>query len=492
MWIVQQSTRGVRFLLCKTISSNLGGYENTTNTWDGNLDMTTSEYPWPDTPHVNLGRRIVGQLQQAGHEAWFVGGAVRNWLLGQPIGEVDIATAATPEDVASLFRTCLHVGAHFGVIIVVEEKMHFEVATFRSEGGYIDRRHPDSVRYGSCEEDYQRRDFTVNAIYYDPVNATVYDPADGLLDLRAKLLKTVGEADRRFDEDALRLLRAVRFAAYYGLELEGKTRDAIPDHTHLLSKISAERVADELIRILSGPQPGRAMHMMSELGIWGVIMPEVERMRGCEQPPEFHPEGDVFVHTAMVLDRLREAWDDEPPAELVLAALLHDIGKPETQIQDDRIRFPRHHAMGAKTAEYICRRLKLSTQVVERVAELVHGHMQFIDVKKMKRSKLLRFLDRKIFGQHLALHRADCLASHGIMDNYEFCVQQLDDLENTRGQEALLPPPLITGNDLIAENYQPGPLFSEILELVRDEQLDGNLSSREEALTWIRQRLDRS
>lgn len=438
-------------------------------------------------------REIVRRLADAGHQACFVGGFVRNWLLGQPIEDIDIATSATPDEVACIFRMAKSVGAHFGVMLVTSDGHVFEVATFRSEGGYVDRRHPAQVRFGRLDEDVCRRDFTVNAMYYDPLAACVIDLAGGRADLEARVLRTVGEAGQRFAEDALRLMRAVRFAVRYGLAIEPQTREAIVEHAAGLAGISAERVAEELGRILTGPNPGRAMTLMSELGLWRHVIPEIEAMHGCRQPPNFHPEGDVFVHTALVLDHLRETWladhaGQEPPLELALAALLHDVGKPPTfsQAEGDRIRFNEHQSIGAEMADAICRRLRLSNTLRARVCDLVAGHMRFMDAQRMKLSRLRQFLGQERFALHLALHRADCLASHGKLDNYEFCLSERERLAGEDAAQALLPPPLIDGHDLKAMGLTPGPVFAELLEAVREEQLEGHLVTRDDALAWVR------
>jgi len=444
--------------------------------------------PWPDGPLVAQAGAVVRALQEAGHEAYFVGGAVRNWALGLPLKDIDIATSAPPEAVAALFDESRSVGAHFGVMLVHREAFTFEVATFRAEGSYVDHRRPGEVRYGSLGEDYVRRDFTVNAMYYDPVAARLIDPAGGQADLARRLLRAVGDPDRRFAEDALRLLRAVRFAVRYDLEIEPATAEALRAHAPTLREISLERIADELVRILTGPHPGRAMRLMDELGLWPGVIPEIEPMHGCQQPPNFHPEGDVFVHTALVLDHLALAWPGEPPAELALGALLHDVGKPPTFEEDgDRIRFPEHQRVGAEMADRIGRRLRLSNRLRETVVELVGDHMRFMDAPRMKRSTLRRFLGRPDFDLHLALHQADCLASHGNLDNYYFCIELRKKIAEEDRQAALLPPPLIGGRDLIALGLKPGPTFKKLLDAAREEQLEGKLHTREEALAWIKE-----
>jgi poly(A) polymerase len=329
-------------------------------------------------------------------------------------------------------------------------------------------------------------------MYYDPVNGRLVDPAEGRRDLERRLLRTVGNPHHRFEEDALRLMRAVRFAVRYELDLEPSTQEAIRAHAPTLREISMERIADELLRILTGPHPGRAMHLLSALGLWPFIIPEIEAMHGCEQPPNFHPEGDVFIHTAMVLDFLKDAWAGPPPAELALAALLHDVGKPPTFTIEDRIRFPEHQRVGAEMADRIGRELRLSNRQREQVVELVAHHMRFMDVPRMKRSTLRRFLGRPDFDLHLALHKADCLGSHRNLDNYFFCIEKRRELAEEDRSEALLPPPLVGGNDLIALGLKPGPPFKELLEAVREEQLEGRLKSREEALEWLRTRLRRA
>ena len=491
---------------------------------------------WLDGPLIEGSTEIVRALQAAGHQALIVGGAVRNWLLGEPIKDADVATSAPPETVAALFPEARAVGAHFGVMLVPRRGEWFEVATFRAEGGYVDHRHPSQVRYGTLEEDFKRRDFTINAMYYDPIAGRLVDLAGGRADLERRLLRTVGDPHQRFDEDALRLLRAVRFAVRYELALDPATREALRAAAPTLREISAERIAEELLRMLTGPRPGRVMELMAELGLWPFVIPEIEPMRGCEQPPNFHPEGDVFVHTALVLEKLGESWipgiveecgarsaergdeenaecgmrnaelinsedpqSDNPrsalraphsalPVPLALAGLLHDVGKPPTFMISDRIRFPEHQRVGAEMADEICKRLRLPNRLREQVVELVDNHMRFMDAPKMKTSKLRQFLGMANFDMHLALHRADCLGSHAQLDNYYFCIEKCRELAAQDAQAAVLPPPLAGGQELLALGLKPGPVFKELLDALREEQLEGHIQTREEAAAWLAER----
>ncbi|MEN6626609.1 MAG: CCA tRNA nucleotidyltransferase [Candidatus Sumerlaeia bacterium] len=455
-------------------------------------DLDQQLPPWPESALARTALGIVRRLQEGGHEGWFVGGAVRDWLLGEPLEDIDIATSAQPEVVQRLFPQTRAVGAHFGVVLVMVDGHTHEVATFRAEGSYVDRRRPESVRYGTLEEDWPRRDFTINAMYYDPVARRLLDPAGGRGDIERRRLATVGNPRTRFGEDALRLMRAVRFAARYGFEIEPETARAIKACAPHLKEISAERVADELIRIMTGPNPGRAMRLMSDLGLWAQFIPEIEAMRGCEQPANFHPEGDVFVHTALVLDSLREAWPGEPPPELALAALLHDVGKPPTfERGEDRIRFPEHQAVGAEMADAIGRRLKLSGRMRDEIRELVAHHMRFMDVRRMKRSTLRRLLGRCDFDLHLALHKADCLGSHNKLDSYEYCHRMRREIAEEDRERALIPAPFLDGKDLIDAGLRPGPAFGDILHEAHELQLEGELASRDEALAWLKRRAER-
>ena len=432
---------------------------------------------------------IVRRLQGEGHEAYFVGGCVRDWMLDLPVRDIDIATSAHPEQIKELFEKTNDVGAHFGVVLVSLGGGVHEVATFRAEGGYVDHRRPSEVRYGTLHEDFIRRDFTINAIYYNPLTLEIIDPADGSSDLREKVLRAVGDADLRFEEDALRLMRAVRFAARYGLTLHEGTREAIRRHAGTLTAISTERIAEELIKTLTGPAPGKAMRLFAELGLWEHILPEVTALIGCEQPPQYHPEGDVFVHTALVMDGIAErAGEAGPAAALALGGLLHDIGKPATFVLEDRIRFPGHAEVGATMAEGICRRLRLPTRMTEQVTALVANHMRFMDVQRMKRSTLRRFLAMPDFDLHLALHHADCSASHGQLDNHAFCVAQREAIEREEGEQRMMPAALINGEDLIELGMKPGPGFKVLLDEVMDEALEGRVTTREEALAWVRGR----
>lgn len=453
------------------------------------IEQRTELPAFPESDATRSALAIVKRLQNSGHEAWYVGGAVRNWLMREPLKDIDIATSARPDVVKTLLPAAKSVGAHFGVVLVTLDGHTHEVATFRSEGSYVDRRRPESVRYGTIEEDWRRRDFTINALYYDPIAGKIFDPADGRADIARRRLATVGNPNERFEEDALRLMRAVRFAARYDLEIEPETAAAIRTCAPYLSDISAERVADELIKIMTGPNPGRAMRMMSELGLWAEVIPEIEAMHGCEQPANFHPEGDVFVHTALVLDAIRASWPGEPPPELALAALLHDVGKPPTfEVGEDRIRFPEHQSVGANMADAIGQRLKLSGKMRDEISELVANHMRFMDVQRMGRSTLRRFLGREDFEFHLALHKADCLGSHNKLDNYEFCIAMRRRIAEEDREQALIPKPLVNGDDLIAMGLKPGPQFSKLLNEVHERQLEGEINNRDEALAWLRER----
>ncbi len=437
--------------------------------------------PLPDNPIVHAGREVVRRLQGAGHEAYFVGGCVRDWLLGIEPYDVDVATSAHPDEIQKIFEETREVGARFGVVLVVLSHAVIETAAFRTEGAYEDFRRPSEVRYGTLKEDAERRDFTINALYYDPINGKLVDFFAGALDLRRRVLRTVGNAHKRFEEDALRLIRAVRLAVRYDLEIEDRTRKAILAHGANLAQISRERVGEELIRILTGPKRGLAARMMSDLKLWNHVIPEIEALKGVEQGPDAHPEGDVFTHTCLVLDHL----PDDPDPALALGALLHDVGKPATMTRDEgRIRFIAHQKVGARMAGEICRRLKYSGELTGEVVNLVESHMRFMDVTRMKQSTLKRFLGQGDFQLHLDLHRADSLASHGDLDAWHFCVDQRRQLAVEHGEE-LLPKPLADGDDLLRLGLKPGPRFRQLLDELRDEQLEGRVLTREAALEFL-------
>ncbi|MCX7013997.1 MAG: CCA tRNA nucleotidyltransferase [Candidatus Sumerlaeota bacterium] len=435
-------------------------------------------------PKYQRALAIVKRLQGAGHRAVFVGGAVRNWLLGPAPKDYDVATSARPEEVLRFFPNSLTAGAHFGVVLVIDGGTQTEVATFRSDGEYLDYRHPTDVHFSTPEADARRRDFTINALFYDPIADEVLDYVGGRKDLEKRLLRAIGNPEDRFSEDALRLLRAVRFAMRFDLKIEPKTRKAIVRAAPLLERISAERVRDELTAILTGPHPGRALRMTSDLGLVDVALPEVAAMRGIPQPPDFHPEGDVFEHVARCLDALPPS----PTPALAFGLLLHDVGKPPTFEESDRIRFNRHAKVGAEMAEAICRRLRFSNDQRRRIVRLVADHMRFMDVPRMRRSTLRRFMAKPHFEEDLELHRADCLASHRNLDNYEFCLRVLGEL--AAESQAPTPPPLVTGDDLIALGLKPGPPFKKILREIHDLQLDGSITTREEALAQLKEIAD--
>ncbi len=423
---------------------------------------------------------IVERLRAAGHVAYFAGGVVRDSLLGRPVSDIDIATSAEPEAVERIFQKTIPVGRQFGVVIVVLGALSYEVTTFRSEGSYLDGRHPSKVAFSDALQDAYRRDFTVNALFMDPTSGEVLDYVGGRQDLEDGLLRTVGDPAARFEEDKLRVIRAIRFACRLGFRIEPATWAAVRAFAGRLRQVSWERVRDELLKIVTGPHPDRGMRLLLDSGILERILPEVAAMDGVEQPPEFHPEGDVFVHTCLML-----AQANQPSPTLAMAILLHDVGKPPTYTVRERIRFDGHDSIGAEMAETICRRLRLSNEQVENIVDLVRCHLRFIHVFDMRESTLKRFLRKENIRDHLELHRLDCLSSHRDLSAYHFCVAKLDELS----REQISPPPLLTGHDLIAAGLTPGPIFSQILGELEDLQLEGQVVSREAALEWLKGRL---
>ena len=437
---------------------------------------------------------IVRTLREAGYQAYFAGGCVRDLILGREPADYDVATDATPGQVMRLFPETYAVGAQFGVVLVpvpaearkdaagdVSPKADVvEVATFRSDLGYSDGRHPDRVHYSKTpREDVERRDFTINGLLLDPVTDEVLDYVGGRKDMEAGILRTIGEPERRFAEDKLRMLRAVRFAARFGYNIEPGTFAAIQNLAHQIHQVSRERVRDELTKMLTEGRAQRAFELLDETGLLPEVLPEITAMKGVQQPPEYHPEGDVFVHTLLLLGKL-------PPGcsrTLAWGALLHDVGKPPTfRVAPDRIRFDGHVEVGVKMAEEICNRLRFSGDDTEQILALVDNHMRFSQTDRMKESTLKKFLRLPRFEEHLELHKVDCLSSHGDLTSYHFAREKLA----TIPPEEIRPAPLITGDDLISAGYEPGPRFKQILSAVEDAQLEGRVQSKEEALEFVR------
>jgi poly(A) polymerase len=423
---------------------------------------------------------LARRLTAAGHKAFFAGGCVRDKLLDHVPVDYDIATSAVPSEVLKLFPGSNEVGAHFGVVIAKHGGHHIEIATFRTDGSYRDGRRPESVTFSTPLEDARRRDFTINGLFEVPETGEVIDYVGGMADLKAGVIRAIGDARARFNEDGLRLLRAVRFAARLGFTIEPETDNALRECAHLLDRISPERIRDEFSKILTSPRRRAGVEHLVETGLIRHFMPELLPMIGCEQPPEWHPEGDVFTHTMIMLEMLAP----DAPIELCLAVLLHDIAKPpcRTVDADGRIRFNGHDAMGAQMAETILRRLRYPNQVIADAVAMVARHMQFMNVQKMRVAKLKRFMAEPTFERELELHRVDCASSNGFTDNYEF----LQTKEAEFAAEPLIPPPLVTGRDLIKLGLQPGPRFKEILETIQNEQLEGRILEREEALELLR------
>ena len=438
---------------------------------------------------------IVRQLQTAGFAAFWVGGCVRDFLLGREPQDYDIATDARPEQIEKLFKRTIAVGRKFGVMVVVEDKRQFQVATFRAEADYKDGRHPEQVTFSNAQADAQRRDFTVNGIFYDPVAGKLHDWVGGEKDLHAKIVRTIGSPDERFAEDHLRLLRAVRFAAQLDFEIEPQTFAALKASAPRIRDISAERVRDELIKLFSPPHAARGLVLLRDSGLLEPVLPELAATISCEQSPGFHPEVTVFEHIRLMLEKL-----PPPPSlkssfgaaraheSLPWTVILHDIGKPVTAERDPQtgaIHFYEHEKIGAAMAEKILQRLRFPKKQIEEIVACVRQHMQFKDVKQMRKATLRRLLMRETFPLELELHRLDCLGSHGKLDHYEFLVVQAEELK----KKPTIRPPLLKGDDLIKLGMKPGPAMGALLAEIREKQLQDELKTPRQAKTWVKKQL---
>ncbi|HLG42269.1 MAG TPA: CCA tRNA nucleotidyltransferase [Planctomycetota bacterium] len=432
-------------------------------------------------PVSNLRETAIGvlkRLRQAGFESYFAGGCVRDRLLGKDPQDYDIATRAPPEEVERLFGKTVLVGKAFGVVKVLVDGVEVEVATFRAEGPYGDGRHPDWVKFSSAKEDVLRRDFTVNGMLEDPVAGQILDFVGGQADLKVGILRSIGDPAARFEEDKLRMLRAVRFEAQLGFAIEPETFDAVRALAPKLALVSRERVRDELRKILAGGRRASGLRRLIESGLMTQILPEITAMAGVPQPKEWHPEGDVLVHTLLAMEKL-----EAPSFEVAMGTLLHDVGKPPTlQMDGERPRFNQHERIGAEMAERICQRLRLSNEETQTVVYIVAGHMKFKDVAQMRDSTLRRFLSEPHFAALKEAHRADVLASNGDLSALEFIKKKSVEFE----KEGLRPEPLLRGRDLLGLGLKPGPHFAEILQAVEDLQLEGRLRTREEAIEHAR------
>ena len=448
-------------------------------------------------------KEIVAQLQRAGFAAFWVGGCVRDFLLGREAQDFDIATDARPEQVEKLFRKTIPVGKKFGVMIVVQGGQQFQVATFRAEADYQDGRRPETVVFANAEADASRRDFTVNGLFYDPLTEKIHDWVGGEKDLRARIIRTIGAPEERFGEDHLRLLRAVRFAAQLNFEIEAKTFAAIKTLAPKIKLISAERVREELVKLFAPPswsssfslsgdtlkrelqQPAaRGLFLLRDSGLLEHVLPEVAATIHCEQSPDFHPEGSVFNHLCLMLENLPAGANESLP----WAVLLHDIAKPvtaERDVETGRIHFYGHEKVGAEMAETILQRLRFPNKQTEAIVVCVRNHMQFKDVKQMRKATLRRLLLRETFPLELELHRLDCLGSHGGLEYYDFLVQQAEELKH----QPALRPSLLTGDDLIALGVQPGKVLGALLAEIRELQLADELVTPDQAQAWVKKKL---
>jgi poly(A) polymerase len=422
---------------------------------------------------------IVKRLRQEGYESYLAGGCVRDFLLNKAPQDYDIATSARPEDVQRIFPRTIAVGAQFGVIMVMLDGDSFEVASFRCDGPYLDGRRPSQVRYGTLQEDILRRDFTINGLVYDPVEDRVIDLIGGRKDLERRCIRAIGNPRERFDEDRLRMVRAIRFAASLNFDIDSVTFDAIKQSAATITQISWERIGEEITRILTEGGARRGFELLDETGMLKILLPEIEQMKGVEQGPEHHPEGDVFTHTLLTLSHL-----EAPSESLAYGCLLHDVAKPVcVRKEDDRITFYGHTDRGAEMAEAVLKRLKRGRATWERVSYLVKNHLRHTQAPKMRLSTLKRFLREDGFPELLELARIDALSSSGDLQYYRFCQEHLAEIE----EEEIRPEPLLRGKDLIEIGYVPGPIFAEILQRVEDAQLGGELTSRQQAIQWVKQ-----
>ncbi len=428
--------------------------------------------------------KIVSRLQAAGFTAYWVGGCVRDSLLGREPKDYDIATSATPDQVEKVFERTIAVGRKFGVIIVLLEGHEFQVATFRAEGDYKDNRHPEKVSFSNAQADASRRDFTVNGLFFDPLQNKLHDWVGGEADLRAKLLRTIGAPEERFAEDHLRMLRAVRFAAQLDFQIEAGTFAALQANAPKILTVSAERIREELMKLFRPPHAARGLDLLRDSGLLEQVLSEIAATIHCQQSPDYHPEGSVYNHIRLMLSEL----PPDASAELPWTALLHDVAKPVTATTDRHtgaIHFYGHEKVGAEMAAAILHRLKFSRQETDDIVATVLHHMQFKDVKGMKKSTVRRMLMRETFPLELALHRLDCLGSHRRLDHYDFMVEQGKEL----AEQPHVHPPLLTGDDLQALGIKPGPAMGQLLAEIREKQLQDELKTADEAREWVKSRL---
>ena len=427
---------------------------------------------------------ILGRLKEANHDAYFVGGCVRDELRGVAPQDFDLATSARPEEVEALFPQTHAVGKSFGVILVVEHGYTFEVAAFRADSDYTDGRRPNAVTFSDAQTDAGRRDFTVNGLYLDPLTDTVHDWVGGQKDLAQRRLRTIGNPAQRFAEDHLRLLRAVRFAAQLDFEIEPATFAAVREMAGRITRVSAERIRDELLKLFRPPHAARGLDLLHESGLLAQVLPEMLPTVTCDQSPDYHPEGTVYNHIRLMLSQL----PTEAAAALPWTVLLHDIAKPVTQSvsKEGRIHFYGHEKIGADMAQKILQRLRFTNVEIEAIVQTVRYHMQFKDAPKMRKATLRRMLMRPTFDLELEQHRLDCLGSHGLMDIYDFIREQQTVLQ----EKPLLREPLISGRDLVELGIEPGPALGQLLDALRDQQLAEAISTREEALVWVKEKAD--
>ncbi|MCX7817355.1 MAG: CCA tRNA nucleotidyltransferase [Syntrophales bacterium] len=434
------------------------------------------------SPSLEKATYIVQRLRSAGYEASFVGGCVRDFVMGVIPEDYDIVTSAKPEKIQKIFNHTVAVGAAFGVVVVIIDDKKFEVATYREEKEYKNGRHPSKVNFADVMEDVKRRDFTINGLLMDPVTGEITDLVGGMEDIEKRLIRTIGKPEERFQEDHLRMLRAIRFAAQLNFTIEESTLLAINSLAYMINRISAERIREELTKIVSQKGADKGLELLFSTGLLEEILPEVAALRGVEQPPTYHPEGDVWTHTLRIFEILPDIKGTSWEPVLAWAALLHDTGKRVTKTEDENgIHFYGHVKASENIAASIMKRLRFSNTDTEKVISLIHNHMRFLHVREMKLSTLKRFLRMPDFSLHLTLHLLDCLASHGILENYDYCRRKLEELP----PEKLKPNPLLTGHDLIALGFTPGPLFGKILKEVEDAQLNGQIVTKEEAKEYV-------